>query len=262
MRQVIYETTGRPREFSELACNIFNGCEHGCLYCFSPLVLHKDRVEFQKPQIRVTALDVLENAEKWKAKGETRSVLLSFTCDPYSPIEQESQLTRKCILALHEAELNVTILTKGGLRSTRDFDLLTPKDAYATTLTCMNNDDSLYWEPNAALPAERVKALIEAHKRGIEAWVSLEPVIYPEQSQEFVRLLHKVVGHWKIGTLNYHPHGKTINWLKFGWEIKELCNKLGAIYYIKTDLAKHLGKSRGFWSYERNSTDAGESSPC
>ncbi len=141
MSAVIYETTGRAREFSELACNLFDGCEHGCVYCFAPSVLHKDRTDFSHPKIRVTAYDIIGNATKLAKQGERRNVLFSFTCDPYTPIEQKTQLTRKCIKALHESGLNVTILTKGGLRSMRDFDLLTPKDAYATTLTSLWDKD-------------------------------------------------------------------------------------------------------------------------
>lgn len=249
-KSVIYETKGRAREFAELAINLYDFCSHACVYCYSPDVIHKNRTDFTMGQYpRVTALDVLASAKKQVAKGDLRRVLLSFLCDPYQPIEQETQLTRKCIMALHEAGLNVIILTKGGLRSIRDFDLLTPKDAYATTLTCLSASDSKKWEPNAALPSERVKALIEAHERGIETWVSLEPVIYPEDAMEFVRLLHKVTGHYKIGVFNYsnrlppEMRGQVqgINWNEFGWQIKELCDKLGAKYYLKFDLLKKMG---------------------
>ncbi len=240
MKSVIYKTTGRAKEFSELACNLFNGCEHGCLYCWSPQITHKTKEEFAKPENRITAHDVLASAREWVGKGETRRCLFSFTCDPYTPIEQKTQLTRKCIMALHEAGLNVIILTKGGLRSTRDFDLLTSKDAYATTLTCLPNHSSLYWEPHAGLPQERIDALKLAHKKGIETWVSFEPVIYPDQTMQLLSTVKDFIGHAKIGTLNYHPLGKTTNWHKFGWDIKNYCDKWGIKYYLKHDLLKEM----------------------
>ncbi len=244
MKSVIYETKGRAREFNELAINLFTGCGHNCIYCYGADVTHQTKENFEKqPQIRVTAYDVLKSAWEWRNKGETRRVLLCFITDCYQPLEQETQLTRKCIIALHEAGLNVIILTKGGIRSMRDFDLLTPQDAYATTLTCFSNKDSEYWERYAALPMERVDALIRAQKLGIETWVSLEPVIYPDDAMTFVKMLHKVVGHWKVGTMNYHPHGKTIDWHKFGWEMKELLDRLNAKYYFKRDLLKEMGVS-------------------
>lgn len=244
MKSVIYETKGRAREFNELAINLFTGCGHQCIYCYGAGVTHQTKESFEKqPQIRVTEHDVLQSAQSWKNEGETRRVLLCFVTDPYQELEQETQLTRKCIMALHQKGLNVVILTKGGVRSMRDFDLLTPKDAYATTLTCLQENDSLNWEPNAALPSARIKAIEEANKRDIETWVSLEPVIYPEVAKLFVERLHGIVGHFKIGTMNYHQHGKTINWHKFGWEMKELCDSVGAKYYFKNDLLKEMGTS-------------------
>lgn len=242
MKSVIYETKGRAREFNELACNLFTGCGHQCIYCYGADVTHQTKEAFEKqPQIRITAHDVLRSAKYWVAKGETRRVLLCFVTDPYQPIEQETQLTRKCIMALHEAGLNVIILTKGGLRSTRDFDLLTPKDAYATTLTLTNDSDSLIWEPQAAFPSERIEALMQAYERGIETWVSFEPVIFPAQTYELFQMTRRFVGHYKVGTMNYHPQGKNINWQNFGWQIKRMMDDCKSHYYFKKDLLKEMG---------------------
>lgn len=242
MKSVIYETKGRAKEFNELAVNLFTGCGHQCIYCYGANVTHQSKDDFEnKPQIRVTALDVLQSAKAWKAKGETRRVLLCFVTDPYQPIEAETQLTRKCIMALHENGLNVIILTKGGKRSMRDFDLLTPQDAYATTLTLLHNADSWKWEPNAATPTERVEALEEAHNRGIETWVSFEPVIYPDVTRALLLLTKDFVGHYKVGTMNYHPQGKHVDWRVFGWEMKREMDRLGVKYYFKKDLLNEMG---------------------
>lgn len=242
MKSVIYETKGRAREFCELATNLFTGCGHQCEYCYGADVTHQTKDDFEnKPRIRVTASDMLRSAKEWKAKGETRRVLLCFVTDPYQPIEAETQLTRKCIMALHEVGLNVVILTKAGERSMRDFDLLTPQDAYATTLTLVNDEDSLRWEPNAGLPQERIKCLEEAHKLGIETWVSFEPVIYPKDTMELMQLTKQFVGHYKVGTMNYHPQGKKTNWREYGWNMKRVMDKLGVKYYFKKDLLREMG---------------------
>jgi DNA repair photolyase len=241
MKSVIYETKGRAREFNELAINLFTGCEHQCIYCYGADVTHQDKESFQhKVAPRITVEDIQTSARAWRDKGERRRILLCFVTDPYTPCEQESQFTRQTIKTLHTYGFNVSILTKGGLRSTRDFDLMTSKDAYATTLTCFADEDSLYWEPKASLPCERIKALEEADLRGIETWVSLEPVIYPQDAMRFVKMLNGSVGHWKVGTMNYHPHGKTINWREFGWKIKGLMDSIGAKYYFKKDLLKEM----------------------
>ena len=241
MRQVIYETKGRAREFNELAINLFTGCEHGCIYCYGADVLHKSKEEYSQVLPRITVYDILKSAKEWADKGETRRILLCFVTDPYTPSEEKTMITRKTIMALHEVGLNVIILTKGGERSIRDFDLLTDKDAYATTLTCLDETESRKWEPNAALPYERIKALREAHNRGIETWVSFEPVINPLETIALLTMTHPFVGHYKVGTMNYHHHGKTIDWRNFGLQIKEIMDNLGVKYYFKKDLLKHMG---------------------
>jgi DNA repair photolyase len=242
MKSVIYETKGRAREFSELAINLFGTCDHMCTYCYGANVLHIDRKEFEvMGNPRVTVKELYDSASEWAKKGETRRVLLCFITDPYQKSEAESQITRKAITALHAFGLNVVILTKGGYRSMRDFDLLGPKDAYATTLTLVGSTDSLKWEPGAAVPRERIDALQEAHHRGIETWVSFEPVIFPEDTFRLLGITSKFVNHFKIGIMNYNPHGKTINWYNFGWEMKRHMDIIGAKYYFKRDLLIKMG---------------------
>jgi DNA repair photolyase len=51
-----------------------------------------------------------------------KSVFLCFTCDPYQPIETEAKVTREIIQRLRLYDVSVNILTKGGLRSARDFE--------------------------------------------------------------------------------------------------------------------------------------------
>lgn len=242
MRQVIYETSGRAREFNELAINLYTGCGHRCIYCYGADVTHQDRNDFEhKIAPRVTPEDIDHSAASWQAKRETRRVLLCFVTDPYQPLDSDTLLTRSAIEILHSHNLNVHILTKGGLRATRDFDQLTEKDAFATTLTCLHEADSLHWEPLAALPKERIRSLQMAHEKGIDTWVSLEPTIYPKDAAYFVEMCQHFVGHWKVGTMNYHPHGKTINWHDYGWEMKRFMDSLGVKYYFKRDLLREMG---------------------
>lgn len=242
MKSVIYETKGRAKEFNELAINLYTGCGHMCTYCYGANVTHQDKYDFEhNVKARVTPDDIEQSAKLWAENGEKRRILLCFVTDPYQQLDVETKLTRRTIEILHHYGLNVIILTKGGIRAMRDFDLLTPKDAFATTLTCMHEQDSLFWEPQAALPKYRIQSLMEAHKNGIETWVSLEPVIYPQDAEYLVQLTHNFVGHYKVGTMNYHPHGKTINFKEFGFRMKKYMDSANIKYYFKNDLIKEMG---------------------
>lgn len=60
MRDPIYEPRGAAREYAELALNVYEGCTHGCAYCYAPAVMRKTRDDFAKCRYRsglVKALD-------------------------------------------------------------------------------------------------------------------------------------------------------------------------------------------------------------
>uniref|UniRef100_A0A6M3JNR2 Radical SAM superfamily protein n=1 Tax=viral metagenome TaxID=1070528 RepID=A0A6M3JNR2_9ZZZZ len=167
-------------------------------------------------------------------------MLLCFTCDPYQPINDIFGLTGQAIGILHDNGFNIAILTKGGKRAERDVDLLQLGDEFATTLTFLDEQKSLKWEPGAALPGERIEVLRKAHELGIRTWVSLEPVIEPDESLEIIRQTYKFVDLYKVGKLNYLPQAGQIDWPKFGKEAINLLRELGKDYYIKKDLRGYL----------------------
>jgi len=252
---MIYETSGRAREYFELAANLYSGCGHACRYCYGADVTRKDPKEFfGNPQVRDGVLLQLEkDAVRLSRKNEIRHVLLSFVTDPYQPLEIEAKITRRAIGILHKAGLGVAILTKGGFRAVRDFDILTAADCFGVTLTFMDPKRSRSWEPGAALPIDRMKSLDDAHERGIPTWVSLEPVIDPGESLALIEATAKFVDVFKVGTLNYsnklpwelRDQVRRIDWKNFARSAVILLDRLGANYYIKKDLARHIGRPEG-----------------
>jgi len=237
---VIYEPRGRAGEYAPLAVNLYRGCGHGCTYCYAPEATFIDRQEFIKAAPRKDIIEKLEKDTPSAAhSGEKGNVLLCFTCDPYQPINEFYGLTRQAIEILHNNGFGVTILTKGGERAESDFDLLGPRDEFATTLTFLDEQKSRQWEPGAAIPEERIEALRKAHELGIKTWVSLEPVIEPAESLEIIRQTHTFVDFFKVGLLNYHPRGKEIDWRKFLQECIATLKQYGCQYYIKKDLRRY-----------------------
>ena len=235
----VYQTSGKAREYCEQAVNLYGGCAHGCVYCYAPNATYKTREIFSNPLPRK---DIIKNLSIDCAKipDRTKPVLLCFTTDPYQPIDQEYKLSRKAIEVLHSYGFPVIILTKGGNRAVRDFDLLTDKDQFGATLTCLDDSESLKWEPGAALPQDRINTLKEAHDEGIKTWVSLEPVLNPETSLQIIRETHTFVDKFKVGLLNYHPLAKTIDWIKFRANVVNLLDNLHCNYYIKNDLKNYV----------------------
>jgi DNA repair photolyase len=242
---VIYEPQGQAGEYAALATNPYRGCGHGCAYCYVPEKVVKDisRAEFNAGA--TPRQDFLKRLDRDAAKlrgayGQTPpQVLLSFTTDPYHP--GDTALTREVLIMLHEHGFPFTTLTKGGTRALRDLDLFDSKaDSFACTLTCLDEAFSRKWEPQAALPADRLKALWEFHQAGIFTWVSLEPVLDTERTLEIIRATAHMVDLYKVGRANYLPQTKTLDWQRFTQQAVEVLREVGAAHYIKRDLQPFL----------------------
>lgn len=238
---VIYEPRGKAREYAPLALNLYRGCVHGCTYCYVPSATYCDRERFSSPayvQPRPGILAALERDAR-KLAGDPREILLSFTSDPYQPLEMREFVTRRALEILMANNLTVTILTKGGVWGlARDLDLLkgNPRNAWSVTLTHDDPVVSRRWEPGASLPQDRIESLRLAHSSGLKTWVSFEPVIDPKAVYRLLEATHEFVDFYKVGKLNYHPRAKEIDWQRFRGEIEERLIKLGKPFYIKRDL--------------------------
>lgn len=247
--QVIYEPTGRAKEYCDLALNLYVGCSHRCTYCYVPAILHKTREQFAQVKPRKGIIEALEKQlvrEGEKFKG--REVFLCFTCDPYPKIENDCCITTEAIEMLHANSTTVRILTKAGKRSEKDFDLLEARpelSRYGTTLVFVGFKESGIYEPDAPSSFERMITLRKAHEQGIRTWVSLEPVINPKQTLDLIHLTHDYVDEYKIGKLNHNKEleqkiDREYGWRRFTQEAIELLEKYGKKYYIKDSLREFL----------------------
>src|ERR1700751_4632436 len=209
----IYAPQGQAGEYAPLASNPYRGCGHACAYCYVPLVIKMPRKDFDAGAApRQNSLrELLRDAKKYKALNITEQVMFSFTTDVYNPFD--TSITRPAIEILIEHGLAFCVLTKAGMRAWCDHDLYRPdRDAFASTLTSLDERFSRKWERNAALPGDRIEALKAFHARGIFTWVSLEPTLDIEASLAIVEATHGFVDLYKVGRVNYLPMTKTTDW--------------------------------------------------
>jgi DNA repair photolyase len=240
---IVYAPRGQAGEYAKLATNPYRGCGHACAYCYVPKVLKMDRPTFDAGAFpRTDFLDALrKDARKYQALGITEQVMLSFTTDPYHP--GNNSLTRDVLTTLQSYGLGVCTLTKGGSRSIRDIDIFRPdRDAFASTLTTLDDDFSRKWERGAQLPGDRIATLKRFHDAGIFTWVSLEPTLNTESSLAIIEHTHEFVDLYKIGRANYLPMTNTTDWESYTYRTLELVNRLGVKHYIKKDLQPYLPK--------------------
>lgn len=233
---IIYEPKGEAGEYAPLALNHYQTCSHACSYCYIPAAPYVDREQyFQGFRMKNNWLEDLKKDAK-KHRGDDREILLSFKGDAYQPADVELGHTRQVIEILIKNGLRFTILTKGGMRASRDFDVLAsyPKARFGSTIVFTRQEDADKWEPGAPSIRDRIGAIYKAHHMGIPTWVSLEPVIDPKQALELIWLLSPIVRHWKVGKLNYKS--LPVDWIRFRQDVVELLDSMGADYYIKESL--------------------------
>jgi DNA repair photolyase len=264
----IYEPAGRAREYSEdgnsnLALNIYDGCPHGCLYCYAPLARKCDRaqyhahcelrpgiVEATKNQLEKGILKVKDIVGKDAAgkpikedrivKLRDKSIFLCFTCDPF-PAGISHEPTYQIIELIKEYGNSVQILTKNYPDDmNRLSNLLDANDRYGITYT-QDTIEATALEPNAANSAKRyLKMSIIKYNTGCQTFVSCEPVVDVDAVYGMIKYGDEI-DQFRIGKLNYEwllpPDMKPdIDWGKFGREAERLCKEHGRKYLIKADL--------------------------
>ncbi len=155
--------------------NPYIGCEHGCRYCYSPSILRR----FNEPwgsyvQIKANVAEVLLSNLAAKRPG---TVGVSTITDPYQPVEERLELTRRCVEILAATRFHTSIQTKSDLVA-RDFEILHPDRCdLGVTITTLDDDLAARLEPHAPKPSARALALTEASSQGIPTWIFLGPLI-------------------------------------------------------------------------------------
>jgi len=244
---VIYEPKGRAREYAPLACNLYMGCTHGCKYCYAPSCMHKKPEEWHNAA-RARGENVLALFEKdcarlarERADDASRRVLFCFLSDPYQPLESELHLTRRGISVAARHGIKVDVLTKGdGALIEQDLPLMLQSQTHlGITLSFINDVSRREWEPMASTVQSRLNILRKAHEMGIYTWVSMEPVIIPDEALQVIRYAHGYVDFWKVGKLNHNKEiERSIDWPQFRDNAIALLESFESKYYIKEDLKR------------------------
>jgi DNA repair photolyase len=177
--------------------NPYQGCEHGCSYCyarptheywgysagldFERVVLVKQRV----PELLVKAL----GAPSWK--GEP--IMISGATDPYQPIERKEVIMRRVLQVMLDHGQAVSVITKNAL-VLRDVDLLGALAqqglaSVAISLTTLDEDLRRVLEPRTSSGIKRLKAIETLSKADVPVHVMVAPIIPALNEAEVPALL-------------------------------------------------------------------------
>ena len=180
--------------------NIYQGCEHGCIYCFArnshEYWGYSAGLDFErKILVKKNAPVLLE--EKLKSKNwKAHTIVMSGNTDCYQPAERKFQITRKCLELFHKYRHPVAIITKNAL-ILRDLDILTAlaKDnliGVNVSITSLSEKTRLLLEPRTATIQKRLETVKVLSENGIPVNVMLAPIIPGINSHEILPLAKAV----------------------------------------------------------------------
>ena len=177
--------------------NPYQGCEHGCVYCFArPTHAYLNLspgLDFEtKLFAKVNAADVLRK-ELGRKGFDPGIVALGASTDAYQPIDRRYAIARQVLEVLAEFNVAVGITTKSAL-VTRDIDILAPmarKNLVRVHMSVPTLDHELSrrLDPRANSPTRRLEAIEELTDAGIPVAVYIAPVIPTLNDEELEAIL-------------------------------------------------------------------------
>jgi len=180
-----------------LSINPYQGCEHGCAYCYArPAHAYlglSPGLDFETRLVAKSGAGAVLARELAKSSHVPDTIALGANTDPYQPVERRLGITREILEVLGEARHPVAIVTKNALVE-RDIDLLAPLAELGAarvflSITTLDARLSRRLEPRASAPARRVEAIRRLTDAGIPAGVMFAPVIPALNEHELERVL-------------------------------------------------------------------------
>ncbi len=188
----------------DFVINPYVGCPHNCIYCYADYMRkftgHTEPwgsfVDIKQP------LTPLKPALLFHTH-----VMLCSTTDPYNPLEEQYQLTRRILEQLVQAQAYVSILTKSDL-VVRDIDLLKQLERCEVGFSFSSVDKSVcqQLEPGAASPDKRLAALKTVSQAGLFTVVMAAPLI-PGISdwKSIITATQEYTNEYRFDKLNLKP---------------------------------------------------------
>ena len=165
--------------------NAYQGCEHGCVYCFArPTHAYHDLspgLDFETVLFAKPDAARLLRATLGKPGYRPAPIAMGTNTDPYQPIEAGYRITRQVLELCLETRHPVTITTKSD-RVLLDIDLLAALARHrlvsiGISVTSLDPGLSRRLEPRAASPTKRLDALGHLVAAGVPCHISIAPII-------------------------------------------------------------------------------------
>lgn len=196
-----------PMQYS---MNPYQGCEHGCSYCFARPTHeywgYSAGIDFErKIMVKKNAPELLEKFFR-KRGYQPEPILLSGNTDCYQPAEKKFEITRQLLQLCLDYRHPVNVLTKNAM-VLRDLDILKPLAeqnlvSVSLSIPTMNEDLRRKMEPRTSSSNNKLKAIEILSENNIPVNVMVAPIIPGLNSDEPLGIL-KSISEAGAGSFGY-----------------------------------------------------------
>ena len=191
-----------PDLYNMNSANPYQGCEHGCIYCYARNThnyygfsagLDFERNIIVKPTAPALLRKYFENPNY-----NVDSVMFSGNTDCYQPLERRYKITRSMLEVCLEFKNPVGIITKNSL-ILRDLDILKALAAdnlvhVMISVTSLRDELRLLLEPRTSTYKNRLEVIETLSRNNIPIGVMIAPVIPGLTSEEIPRIMEAIAG--------------------------------------------------------------------
>lgn len=241
--------------------NPYQGCEHGCVYCYArnthPYWGYSAGLEFESViLVKKNAPQLLR--EKLRSKNwEPMPIMLAGNTDCYQPIEKKLRITRQILEILWEYRHPVGMITKNSL-ILRDADILekmAQHDLVKVSVSITSLDETLRQklEPRTATSGRRLETVRELSSRGVPVNVMVAPIIPGLNEHEIFNIVEAGAqagartAHHVVVRLNGDVRAIFEDWLEknFPDRAAKVINKISSMHGGKTNDSRFHTRMRG-----------------
>ena len=177
--------------------NPYQGCEHGCAYCYARPTHeywgYGAGLDFERVVLlKRNAPELFEKALR-HPKWDVGTISISGNTDCYQPIERKEGITRKVLEVAQRFRQPVGVITKNAL-VLRDIDILAEMASnglamVAISLTTLDEELRRKMEPRTSSARNRLKAIETLTVAGVPVYAMIAPVIPGLNDNEVPALL-------------------------------------------------------------------------
>lgn len=199
----IINSVKSPDLYASYSMNPYQGCEHGCIYCYARNTHeywgYSAGLDFERKIIAKPSAPQLMEKQFMNKNWNVAPIMLSGNTDCYQPIERKLKITRQMLEVLLNFRHPVGMITKNNL-ILRDIDILQELAKLKlvhvmVSITTLREELRLKMEPRTVTAKNRLKVIEQLSKAGIPAGVMAAPIIPGLNSDEIPQIIEAAANH-------------------------------------------------------------------